>query len=661
MIAPTYTNRFTAQAMSLLDKTYVLNIKQKDYTGSATEVTASAIPFVRSLKGDEDVIEDLILRSAFKISLEDENEGTFRELFTYDWKKFIVEIWKDDVIYWTGFLTADYYSEPWTNSPYTISFTAHDGLGQLMNIDFLHTLYDGTPGAKFTDKISLAEVVAQCLWKIMPFYYDRAYDGHGIGGLFQTGTVYEGINIFEEHQDHDKSMLTETFIQAERFYQDGIIDCYTALYEVLKLCNAQILQKDGYWWIVSLGSRKDSFTYKKYTITETFVSDVSTLTWVLSDSGTYDPNVSVSGVNKWYEEPVMTILPAWKEFTIKQNLGYKDNVFFTEDFIKSVNPNIVEYQEGDVISYAQLGSSRRGNYVCPEHTILYRNSNQDSVIFRLGYFEAVDDQTIKIDIDFSKNVRKLAAQEESSVAFRIYIQSGATIYWLYQTEWHTDSHDFFAVTIHDNKLLDCTYSVESSGFPIDGYLNVEVVNLVPVIGQTQILIQKSCFKIEVVGQDIVESLEVITHINDKQNYIPDTREMMFGDFIDVDNKVRVYCGGLWYKAGEDSYGVTENWHITDSTVLKPLINLIADEIGILHTKPVWMLSGDLIGEFDPLSTITDTHADRKFILIRFDEDVYGDEWNVDLVEIAPEESGFLKLKQGGYLLLKGGGKIKLRR
>jgi hypothetical protein len=176
-----------------------------------------------------------------------------------------------------------------------------------------------------------------------------------------------------------------------------------------------------------------------------------------------------------------------------------------------------------------------------------------------------------------------------------------------------------------------------------------------------VLIQKSCIKIEIKGIDVVETLEVITHIDDNQNFVPSSQEMMFGDFIDVPNKIYIYTGGLWYSVSPTSYGVTENWHITDSTVLKPLINLIADEIGVMHTKPIWMLSGQLMGNLKPITTITDTYADRKFIPIRMDEDVYNSECECDLVEIAPEEQGYLQLKQGSYLLLKGGGKIKLKK
>jgi hypothetical protein len=670
--AQTYGTKYTAQAVSILNKTYILNIKEKAYTGASTEVVASAIPFVRSLKGESDVLEDRILRTSFKITLEDQSDGTFRELFTYDWKKFIVEIWKDSVIYWTGFLTPDYYSEPWTDPPYSISFEAHDGLGQLKNLDFVKSNED-----RFTGKIKLSEVVAQCLWKIMPFYLDRQYDGHGIGGLLQTGTIYEAINVFEEHQDHAKSMLTETYLEVERFYQDGMISCYDALHEVLKLCNGQLFQQDGYWWIVSIGSRKSTtLAFKQYTITETESLGVIVLTWVLTTSGTYNQSQSITtesepsvSINVWYDAPTMTILPGWKQFSVKQNLGYKSNLFATTDYSVIGTPNITVYQEGDVIPASVLGTDK--SYTCTEHTVLFKDSNKNQLLFNLGTFTKHSDQVISIQLDFIKNVKVLNSLDvDARIAIRAYINSGATTYWLDEDgSWSTDSHEIYAFEFQSLGTgltvgvgVDATaLTIPSTPLPIDGSIVFEfqATNLGSAGDAWALLIQNSCVKVELLGLNIVESLEVITHINDKQNYIPSTQDMMFGDFIDVDNNIRTYAGGLWYLDG--TYKITANWHITDSTVLKPLINLIADEIGVMHIKPVWMISGQLMGNLKPITTITDTYADRKFIPIRMDEDVYNAECDCDLIEVAPEDQGYLQLKQGGYLLLKGGGKIKLKK
>jgi hypothetical protein len=68
----------------------------------------------------------------------------------------------------------------------------------------------------------------------------------------------------------------------------------------------------------------------------------------------------------------------------------------------------------------------------------------------------------------------------------------------------------------------------------------------------------------------------------------------------------------------------------------------------------------LIGNLKPGTTVIDYNADRKFVMIRGDEDCYNDEWDVDLIEISGEPQGYLTRKQGGYILLKSGGKIKIK-
>jgi hypothetical protein len=63
------------------------------------------------LEGDNDVLEDRILRSGFRFEIIATTEGQFRDLFTYDWKKYIAELWRDGSIYWCGYISPDYYSE----------------------------------------------------------------------------------------------------------------------------------------------------------------------------------------------------------------------------------------------------------------------------------------------------------------------------------------------------------------------------------------------------------------------------------------------------------------------------------------------------------------------------------------------------------------------
>jgi hypothetical protein len=643
-----YTDRFTVDAISMLGKVYQLKIKLYNYSGSVTAIKGTGGPFVRNLKGENDVLEDRILRSGFKFELTCETEAQFRSLFTSDWRLYIAELWKGGSLYWCGYLSPDYYSEPWTVTPYTITVEAHDGLGQLKQLDFENSL-----GNIFTDKISLFDIVANCLYKIMPFT-----------------NIYEGINIFEEHQDTDLSMLTETYVLAERFYQDGMMNCYDALTEALKVCNGQIFQQDGDWWIVSIGNRKDTFTLKTFTITAHNTAGLITFTSAINTTATYDPQQAITDEkepnatkNVWWDAPSMTILPAWKQFTLRQNLGYKDNLFDPRAYTPLFTPDVVPYEPGDVIPFTAWNSTRRGGYTCPEYTLKYKNTNFEALQFQFGYFVTEVNQKFKLTFDFNGKVHLSRDIAESQVTFRFYVLVGATKHWLSTSgTWVANSaQDLFFVLVHLHKLLKLSFTVEADALPGDGFIFMEIA---PIhsgdINNTVILIQKSCLTIELLGIDVIDSIDVITHNNNDQNYIPEATEMMFADFPDVENAIRVYAGGIWYKVDSNSWGITENWFTSQSPALKPLLNLLADEIGVLHVKPTWMLSGQLIGNLKPGTTVIDYHADRKFIMIRGDEDCYNDEWDVDLIEISGEPQAYLTRKQGGYIRLKSGGKIKIR-
>ena len=622
----TYGTRYELPFVGVYGRRCMVLIKELNYTGASEEITGAIMPTGKDIKGDDDRLEDLILRSSVKLSLFCTVEGQFRDLFTYNWRKFIVEIYKDDVLNWVGFLTTDFYSEPWTAPPYTVTIEAHDGLGQLKNIDFYNSAEE-----RLTGKVTLAEVISNCLYKILPLT-----------------TIHEAINIVEEHQTSGQSLLTHIAVQAERFYIGDVLTCYDVLLEMLKICNAQIFQKNGEWWIVSIGNRGASFTRRILGITTTLVDSVATFEWTVLSEDTYNPVISIefnSNRVYWWADPTMTILPAWKQFTVRQDLGLKESMFNPRIFTELGSPDYDVFLEGATTPFSYFNSPRRGDFTFDEYTVVYRNSNADGIRFSLGYFEFAPEQKIKLEFNFENKIKILRDIDAAIIGLRVLLVDGSTTYYLTHNVgsqhgiWQTTEDSCFAFTIFDHKLVsEEITTVISDELPADGFVffDIEAIGPIPPACMA-ILIDASAIKMTMTGFSIPDKIDITTHIDNNQNYIPDIFNMMFGDFIDVENNVRMYAGGLWYVAGVDSYGITSNWHTVQKSDEKQLVNVIADEIGVLHIEAAWMISGQIHGELNPSVTIYEPHAEKYMIMTRFTEDLYGDEWDVDLVEVSRSE------------------------
>lgn len=222
-----YTTKYTVPFYSILGKSCEFRIQEDNYSGSSTELVGTAFPAVRNGKGDDDEIEDRIIRSEFRVRINSLTNYAYLEFFTSDAYQFRGQLYVDSSLYWQGYLTPDYYSEPYIPAPYEVELLFTDGLGFLKNIDFDMANY-------IKENLGITEMRVT-LWSGILY----------IIGLAKLELPYtEAINIIEENQtDTDvQSAIRQTYFDTKRF--EGM-SCYDALDEILKASgNARIAQQD---------------------------------------------------------------------------------------------------------------------------------------------------------------------------------------------------------------------------------------------------------------------------------------------------------------------------------------------------------------------------------------------------------------------------------
>ncbi len=103
---------------------------QRDYSGQKHIRALGRAPILKRERNG------CILGTSLEIFAECRVDGEFAELYTSDAYEYKVEVYKRQVLQWTGFVSPELYAEPDIAPPYDVQIIATDGLGELKNYDF---------------------------------------------------------------------------------------------------------------------------------------------------------------------------------------------------------------------------------------------------------------------------------------------------------------------------------------------------------------------------------------------------------------------------------------------------------------------------------------------------------------------------------------------
>ena len=192
---------------------YEINILEAGYDGPVEKRNLGSAPVLKMDDGEA------VRGTSLELSIETCFDGDLREFYTTDRKKFRVEVYRSGVLFWSGHILPELYSEPYISVPFDVSVTASDGLGLLKNIPF------GLSG-----KRSVFDVIKYC--------------------CEQTGLVLNYVfasKLLATGMSGVASVYTQAFVDCNAF-DDA--DCYEALEKVLITFGSYIKQKDCKWHVL---------------------------------------------------------------------------------------------------------------------------------------------------------------------------------------------------------------------------------------------------------------------------------------------------------------------------------------------------------------------------------------------------------------------------
>lgn len=198
---------------SVSDTPYEINILEAGYDGPVENRNLGSAPVLKMDDGEA------VRGTSLELSIETCFDGDLREFYTTDRKKFRVEVYRSGVLFWSGHILPELYSEPYISVPFDVSVTASDGLGLLKNIPF------GLSG-----KRSVFDVIKYC--------------------CEQTGLVLNYVfasKLLATGMSGVASVYTQAFVDCNAF-DDA--DCYEALEKVLITFGSYIKQKDCKWHVL---------------------------------------------------------------------------------------------------------------------------------------------------------------------------------------------------------------------------------------------------------------------------------------------------------------------------------------------------------------------------------------------------------------------------
>ena len=212
---------------------YTCNISQLNYAGTPIEILAEQNPIQINYQNTSSNKLEPIIGSECTLNLIASEDFELEDLYTENEREFLVEVYRNGGLIWSGFIIPDGCMEAFTFAPYSISINAVDGLGVLKNLSYVQN-----DGNFYLGKQSFIEVIQACLVRL---------DAPSL-------VLNTCVNIYETSMTQGDSYdpFDMAYVNAERYIKDDQftpMNCEDVLRSILEEWTAVMIQSDGEWYI----------------------------------------------------------------------------------------------------------------------------------------------------------------------------------------------------------------------------------------------------------------------------------------------------------------------------------------------------------------------------------------------------------------------------
>jgi len=682
-----YANRYKVEYNDKANRFTQVFILEDNYLGSVIEKKASVSPFVLSLDGN-DIFSPIKAQSAV-INLLCEVDYEYLDLFTSDWQKFKIEVYKDSTIYWTGFILPDQYQESMQEAPYIIELSCSDGLSILKQIDFINELipYNGYK--------TLAEVIQICLNKIQSTLNINEYVFLDITGITKTTD-----SLFTKIYINTASLITGTdttnieAIQRKNRIQvdvDNVRTLYVTntCYEVLSYCldifGCDIIQSGGEWWIRQINALNYAgHEYAKYDNTFTYIETVTDEIIKQTNRPT------TTAVNRYvFKGNNLLIKPAYKTVNIKQNLKVLEALNPTYDFIGNAGSDFLDsYYISQYIPdpSALAGLGDAGN----EYSIKYNTDSDGTTYIAIRGNKGYKSIMFQIYIpEYTYTIAQTSLQKiKFSMRYRIkplYLNQATSNEVLFPAFFYLKIGSKYAkytpandtcVWVNGTHEMSLEYNGLDNGWQIYEFTTDDILGISGIVDfklrtDTEIIelpigdityhfeIDIDYIKIQLVdeeGEKFKGSRDYIIN-NEKNSKNQFKKEINFGSLPSFNNIRYIYSNGLYL----DNDGSTPlvnggNFFFNKTYGKTDLTAHLLDELNLQYQTPQQNTEGEVFGIIKPHEPVQDIYnLSKRFLLTRFSYDDRANKSDVSFTEIVnPVQCDYINQNAWDSLSLTGG-------
>ena len=574
---------------------YTCNISQLDYAGSEIEILAQQNPIQINYQNTSSNKLEPIIGSECTLNLIATENFELEDLYTENEREFLVEVYRNGGLIWSGFIIPDGCQEAFTFAPYAISVNAVDGLGLLKNLSYVQN-----DGNFYLGKQSFIDVINACLIRL---------DAPSL-------VLNTCVNIYDvtmtEGDAYDP--MAQGFVNAERYIKDDLftpMNCEEVLRSILEEWTAVMIQSGGEWYIyrpTELALSGD-LTFRKYLDAErvydqpTFTPDLDALLGGESEGVVLAPYFHINmDQMKMIDRPYKNASMAYKYGSISNleeelanpnlqgafdgcpgdPIGPCDDVTIP-GYTKTGFMEAGLYPTGGIIFYNQLDTS-------PILTDFYQNNNLIPVVRTISSTDR---------LRFTINYENPDPLFNTDMNFVISLYDGLSTYYLQaDLTWVIPLPGLSYYQVRSDIGEGGTLIVETAPVPISGDVTFRI--LAPTGTISDIVYTKISANIFTDPGAEVGEIHTATQTG-KFTFVPKTIDVFNGDSPTND-----FVGAIF---GPDETTLTTKWNrrgLSESILAEPyevdkeFLRIAVEETQRLYAGPFVRFEGSIFGYFNPV-------------------------------------------------------------
>lgn len=519
----------------------------------------------------------IIRPTTLSIELEAGTTNTYSELFSSSEREWWVELYRDSVRLFRGWLLPDGIFEDYVNENWVITLEAHDGLSDLQNRSYVNLA-----GGFYTGKVSLRTIMRRCLARTGisgASYYAQTSsteDEFPIRYIFTTGPI-------DTDDYFDQTVDQRAFLNDDG---DTAMSCAEVIEQILLPCNGYVFGWGGAWyinWSPQFANPTYVTDYRAYNSSGTRGTDITpTLEQTI---GSEINGFSVHWVNKN------------QRIERRPALGSSRVVY---NFLKvdAANTNAELENDGSTISGWTVSQDASSNDVVTlntDDTVTIENGNQTSAVFESAVTPTDFDAGTIAEVYLKFSARR-GTSDNVAVAqtkIQVVLDNGVTTYYLNSNyEWQTTSTTINLQVTRPPATYEVT--IVSEPLPITGDV---AINIWPVDDNSgnSLFADEMTFEFVGLANNDAVPAEGISYTAERpsavSSYTEELKTGIIGDFTGIG-----YRGTLYWSNGTTD---TDLGYATPqySGVAETLYDTCVRYRLITRYSPSRVFSGDVYGYF----------------------------------------------------------------